>query len=182
VALIVANSLKHGVRYGLVTVAGTSTTQAVQLMFVVFGFAGVMAAMGTAFEWIRWIGVAYLLFLGIQSFRAPAVKLDKPAAALKPVRLMFGEAVVVSATNPKVLLFYGAFLPQFVDTSQPVVRQLALLAITFWIIAALIDCGWALAAGRLRPVLARAGRWHHRVTGSVLLIAAAALAATRRGA
>jgi threonine/homoserine/homoserine lactone efflux protein len=182
VALIVANSLKHGARYGLVTVAGTSATQAVQLAFVVFGFAAVMAAMGAAFEWIRWIGVAYLVFLGIQALRAPADALDQPAAPRKSVRLMFGEAVLVSATNPKVLLFYGAFFPQFVDTGRPIVAQLALLAVTFWIIAVLLDSGWALAAGRLRPMLAGAGRWRHRVTGGVLLTAAVALAAVRRAA
>ncbi len=180
VALIVANSLEHGARYGLVSVAGTSTTQAVQLTFVVFGFATVMAAMGAAFEWIRWIGVAYLVFLGIQSLRAPADTLDEPAAARKSIRLMFGEGVLVSATNPKVLLFYGAFFPQFVVADQPIVKQLVLLAVTFWLIAALLDSGWALAAGRLRPVLTGAGRWRNRVTGGVLLTAAAALAVARR--
>jgi len=182
VALIVANSLKHGARYGLVTVAGTSATQAVQLAFVVFGFATVMAAMGAACEWFRWVGVAYLVFLGIQALRAPAVTLDLPGAPRKSVRLMFGEAVLVSATNPKVLLFYGAFFPQFVDTGRPIVAQLALLAVTFWIIAVLLDSGWALAAGRLRPALAGVGRWRHRVTGGVLLTAAVALAAVRRAA
>jgi len=180
VALIVANSLAHGPRYGLVTVAGTSTTQGVQLLFVVFGFATVMAAMGAAFEWIRWIGVAYLVFLGIQSLRAPADRLENPAPPRKSIKLMFGEAILVSATNPKVLLFYGAFFPQFVVADRPVVRQLVLLAATFWVIAALLDSGWALAAGRLRPLLAGAGRWRHRVTGGVLLTAAAALAAARR--
>jgi len=124
VALIVANSLAHGVRYGLVTVAGTSTTQGVQLIFVVFGFATVMAAMGAAFEWIRWIGVAYLVYLGIQSLRAPADPLDNLAAPRKPIKRMFAEAVLVSATNPKVLLFYGAFFPQFIDADGPIVKQL----------------------------------------------------------
>ena len=182
VALIAANSLEHGVRYGLVTVAGTSATQAVQLMFVVFGFATVMAAMGAAFDWIRWIGVAYLVFLGIQTLRTPADALDKPAPPRKSVRLMFGEAVLVSATNPKVLLFYGAFFPQFVDAGRPIVMQLTLLAATFWVIAVLLDSGWALAAGRLRPLLVGVGHWRHRVTGGMLLTAAVALAAVRRAA
>jgi len=79
-----------------------------------------------------------------------------------------------------VLLFYGAFFPQFIDADGPIVKQLVLLAATFWIIAALLDCGWALAAGRLRPLLAGAGRWRHRLTGGVLLTAAAVLAAARR--
>ncbi|MFQ5634421.1 MAG: LysE family translocator [Gammaproteobacteria bacterium] len=180
VALIVANSLEHGARYGLVCVAGTSTTQAVQLTFVVFGFATIMAAMGAAFEWIRWIGVAYLVFLGIQSLRAPPDRLDKPAVSGKSIRITFAEGLVVSATNPKVLLFYGAFFPQFVDADKPVVEQLALLAVTFWVIATLLDSGWALAADRLRPVLAGAGRWRHRASGGILLTAAAVLAAARR--
>ncbi len=180
VALIVANSLAHGTRYGLVAVAGTSTTQAIQLSFVVFGFAAVMAALGAVFEWIRWIGVAYLVFLGIQSLRMPAGEPDKPPALRKPAGRMFAEAVLVSATNPKVLLFYGAFFPQFIDPDRPVIAQLALLAMTFWVVATVLDCGWALVAGRVRPLLVSAGAWRNRVTGGVLLTAAAALAAARR--
>jgi homoserine/homoserine lactone efflux protein len=180
VALIVSNSLAHGTRYGLVTVAGTSATQAIQLSFVVFGFAAVMATMGAIFEWIRWIGVFYLVFLGVQAWRAPPDRLDRPAPPRKPAGVVFSEAVLVSATNPKVLMFYGAFFPQFIDADRPVVPQLTWLAITFWIIAVVLDGIWALAAGRLRPALARAGRWRHRVTGTLLLTAAAALAAARR--
>jgi homoserine/homoserine lactone efflux protein len=180
VALIVANSLTHGTRYGLMTVAGTSATQAVQLVFVVLGFATIMTTMGAAFEWVRWIGVAYLVYLGVLTLRQPADLPEPLAAPDKSARRIFGEAVLVSATNPKVLLFYGAFFPQFVNEAQPVVAQLTLLAATFWLIAALLDSGWAVAAGRLRPLLARAGRWRHRVTGGVLLSAAVLLAAARR--
>jgi len=180
VALIVANAVTHGTRYGLVTVAGTSATQAIQLLFVVFGFATVMAAIGAAFEWIRWVGVAYLVLLGIQALRAPAENLDRPAPPRKSLRLIFSEGILVSATNPKVLLFYGAFFPQFIDSERPVFAQLILLAITFWIIAALLDCGWALAAGRLRPLIFGVGRWRNRITGGVLLTAAFVLSAARR--
>lgn len=180
VAIIVANSLAHGVRYGLVCVAGVSSAQVILLSFVVFGFAAVVAAVGVAFEWIRWIGVVYLAYLGIQLLRSPPEDLDQPETQQKSIKRTFGEAVLVSATNPKVLLFYGAFFPQFVDTGQPIVMQLMLLAVTFWVIGTFLDCGWALAAGRLRPVLASAGRWHRFVTGGVLLTAAAALATARR--
>jgi len=180
VALIVANSLTYGKRYGLLTVAGTSATQGAQLALVVFGFAGVMAAAGSAFEWIRWIGVAYLVFLGIRSLLARSEELDEHAAEKKSARLMFGEAVLVSATNPKVLLFYGAFFPQFVDATQAIFPQLLVLAVTFWIIAIILDSAWALGADQLRPVLDGAGRWRQKITGGVLLTAAAALAAARR--
>ncbi len=179
-AIIVANSLTHGVRYGLICVAGVSSAQAILLSFVVFGFAAIMAAIGVAFEWIRWIGVAYLAWLGIQLLRSPAEDLDQSEARQKSIKRTFGQAVLVSATNPKVLLFYSAFFPQFIDTGRPVVEQLVVLAVTFWVIGTLLDCGWALAAGKLRPVLASAGRWHRFVTGGVLLTAAAALAAARR--
>jgi len=182
VAIIVANSLTHGVRYGLVCVAGVSSAQVILLSFVVFGFAAVVAAVGVAFEWIRWIGVVYLAYLGIQLLRSPPEDFDQTETQQKSIKRTFGEAVLVSATNPKVLLFYGAFFPQFIDTGQPIVMQLMLLAVTFWVIGTVLDCGWALAAGRLRPVLASAGRWHRFVTGGVLLTAAAALATARRAA
>jgi len=182
VAIIVANSLTHGVRYGLICVAGVSSAQAILLSCIVFGFAAIVAALGAAFEWIRWIGVVYLIYLGIQIMRSLPEDLDQSEAPRKSIKRTFGEAVLVSATNPKVLLFYGAFFPQFVDTGRPIVMQLVLLALTFWVIGTLLDCSWALAAGRLRPMLASTGRWHRFVTGGVLLIAAAALAAVRRTA
>ena len=92
---------------------------------------------------------------------------------------MIARGFVVSLTNPKTLFFYAAFLPQFVTGADPA-RQMWILAATFVAIAAIVDCGWALLAGRLRPLLSRHARLRGRLTGTVLIAAGAGLALARR--
>jgi threonine/homoserine/homoserine lactone efflux protein len=180
VALIVANALARGPRGGLVTLAGTLSALVVQLALVVAGMATVMAAMADVFEWLRWIGVAYLFYLGVRAWRAPERDLATVAPSARPDRTAFLRGVLVSLTNPKTLLFYGAFLPQFVDPASPPAPQLALLAATFVTIAAIGDGAWAIFAGRARPLLTGRGRLRNRLTGGVLIGAGIGLALARR--
>lgn len=179
VALIVANSVAHGARYGLLTVAGTSAAMVLQLVLVALGLSQALGALGSWFELLRWVGVAYLLYLGIAQWRAPALDLTKVAAERKSARAMLSRALVVSMTNPKTLLFYGAFFPQFVAADRPVAPQVILLSATFVGLAVLLDGSWALAAGRARHLLARHGRLRNRISGAMLVGAGAALALAR---
>lgn len=119
VALIVANSVAHGPRYGLLTVAGTSSAMVVQLAVTALGMASLLTVMGHAFEWLRWIGVAYLLWLAVQAWRAPEEDLSQVPAQPKSRTAIWLRGVLVSLTNPKTLLFYGAFLPQFIAPDRP---------------------------------------------------------------
>lgn len=180
VALIVANSMTHGIRYGLVTVAGTSTAMVLQLSATVLGLGGLLALLAGWFEWVRWLGVAYLVYLGIQAWRAPAADLGATTALSGSLREMFLRGFVVSLTNPKTLLFYSAFLPQFVVPAADPTAQLTLLAITFLAIAAGLDSVWALAASRARMVLSVSGRLLNRVTGGIFLTGAVGLALARK--
>jgi threonine/homoserine/homoserine lactone efflux protein len=181
VALIVANSVAHGARYGLLTVAGTSSAMVLQLALVALGMTPLLAALGSWFELLRWIGVAYLVFLGIKEWRAPEVDLTKTRPERKSPRSMFTRALLVSMTNPKTLLFYGAFFPQFVSAGHPLLPQVALLSVTFVVIAVLVDGSWALAAARARHLLATRGRLRNRIAGGMLIGAGAGavLAAAR---
>jgi homoserine/homoserine lactone efflux protein len=180
VAVIISNSVAYGPRYGLLTVTGTSSAMIPQLLVVTLGLAGVLEFMSHWFEVLRWIGVAYLLYLGIEALRAPAANLAAMSALPKSPRAIYTKGLLVSLTNPKTLLFFGAFLPQFVDPKSDAVSQLALLSLTFIILCSMVDMTWALAAGRARPLLIRAGRWTNRITGGVLITAAAALALARK--
>ena len=179
VALIVANSVAHGPRYGLLTVAGTSTAMILQLGLVALGMTQFLGMLGSGFELLRWIGVAYLVTLGIAQWRAPAVDLAKTKPERKSPRAMFTRALLVSMTNPKTLLFYGAFFPQFVSPDRALAPQVVLLSVSFVAIAVLVDGSWALAAARARPLLARRGRLRNRIAGGMLIGAGAALAAAR---
>jgi homoserine/homoserine lactone efflux protein len=179
VALIVANSVAHGARYGLLTVAGTSTAMVLQLGLVAIGMTPLLGALGSWFELLRWIGVAYLVYLGIREWRAPAVDLTRTPPEGKSPRRMFTRALLVSMTNPKTLLFYGAFFPQFVSAHHPFLPQVVLLSATFVAIAVLVDGGWALAAARARRLLASRGRLRNRIAGGMLMGAGAVLAMAR---
>ncbi len=180
VALIVANSVSNGPKHGLVTVAGTSSAMVVQLVFTVVGLTGLLIILSAWFEWFRWVGVAYLIYLGIKAWCAPAVDLKTTTAPSKPLHEVFFQGFLVSLTNPKTLLFYAAFLPQFVSPAQGQTLQLLLLAATFLAIAVVVDSGWALLAHRARRALGLSGRVLNRLTGGLLLTAAAGLAVARR--
>ena len=180
VALIVANSVAHGRRYGLLTVAGTSAAMVPQLALTVLGMTGALSLASHVFEWVRWAGVAYLVWLGIQAWRAPAVDLTKVAPQPRSGRAIFARGFLVSLTNPKTLLFYGAFFPQFVAAGADLGPQLALLSATFLAVAGALDGCWALAAARLRGALALRGTLRNRLTCSFYFAAAAGLASARR--
>ena len=95
VALIVANSVAHGARYGLLTVAGTSSAMVLQLAVTALGMTELLDTLGGWFEWVRWIGVAYLLYLGISYWRAAPVDLTRTAPELNSPRAMFVRALLV---------------------------------------------------------------------------------------
>ncbi len=180
VALIVANSVAHGARHGLVTVAGTSAAMVIQLALTILGVGGFLALMASWFEWLRWLGVAYLLYLGFAAWTSPATDLTKVRASQATPAQMFVRGFLVSLTNPKTLLFYSAFLPQFITRGSDATSQLMILAATFLTIAVILDSAWALLASRARSVLALNGRLRNRITGAFFISAAAGLALARK--
>ena len=180
VALIVANSVAWGARYGLLTVAGTSAAMVVQLGLTALGMTELLGLLGSWFEWIRWAGVAWLVWLGIAQWRAPDVDLTTTAAEPKSRRAIFMRALMVSLVNPKTLLFYGAFFPQFITAGGDVGGQVALLSVTFLALAVVLDSGWALAAARARGLLATRGRLRNRLCGGLLVGAGLGLALARK--
>lgn len=179
VALIVANSVAHGARYGFFTVAGTSSAMVLQLAVCAVGLAELLSAAGETFEILRWIGVAYLLWLGIAAWRAPAVDLTRTQSQPKSPRAIWLRAFLVSLSNPKTLLFYGAFFPQFIQGDGNLKLQFGVLAATFLVIAVTVDSCWALLASRLRVLLAARGRLRNRLSGGLFFGAGAALALVR---
>jgi threonine/homoserine/homoserine lactone efflux protein len=179
IALIVANSVAYGPRYGLLTVAGTSSAMIVQLAVAAFGLTQALGTLGLWLEWLRWIGVAYLIYLGVTHWRAPVADLTKTAPEPKSARAIYTRALLVSLTNPKLLLFYGAFFPQFVSVGKPVGMQIAALSGTFVALAVALDGSWALIAGRARKLLVSHGRLRNRITGGLLIAAGTVLGIAR---
>ena len=180
VALIVGNSLAHGARFGLLTVAGTASAIAIQLSLTVLGASTVLAVLADWFSILRWVGVAYLVWLGIRAWLATPAE----PSAVRPASGRFGDlwlrGFIVSISNPKTLLFFGAFLPQFVTPGADVTRQLSILATTFFVLSTAGDSLWALFAGSLARVLKLDGRLRNRLTGGLLVGAGFGLALARR--
>jgi threonine/homoserine/homoserine lactone efflux protein len=179
-ALIVANSVARGTRFGLLTVAGTSSAVVVQLGLTALGLTAVLEALAVWFEWIRWVGVAYLLFLGLRQWFAPPVDLTRAVPQPRSARRIVLRGFFVGLTNPKTLLFYGAFFPQFLDPGRPIGPQVSLLCAAFLVIAVVLDSGWALTAGRVRHLLAARPRLRNRLSGGCLIGAGVGLALAHR--
>jgi homoserine/homoserine lactone efflux protein len=139
-----------------------------------------LARLGSWFEWVRWIGVAYLLYLGVSYWRAVPVDLTRTAPEPRSPRAMILRALLVSLSNPKTLLFYGAFFPQFLSGGPDVGGEIALLSATFLALAILVDGGWALLAARARRFLATRGRLRNRLSGGLMIGAGIGLALARK--
>ena len=177
VALIVANSIRYGIRMGTVTVLGTTVGVALQLVIVLLGMAAIIEIVSDALTWIRWAGVAYLVWLGIRTWREPAEDLGKIVAAPS----VFWRACMVAAVNPKTLLFNAAFLPQFVSSDGSAIAQLAIVSGAFLTVLFLGDMLWALTAGSARQLLDKHVAARNKITGGFLVAAAIGLALSRRG-
>jgi homoserine/homoserine lactone efflux protein len=143
VTLVIATAARGGVRAGLFTVAGTSLGNALLLAAIAFGLDWVIAHARALFEVLRWLGAAYLIWLGLRAWLSAGERSDR--AAGEHVQLLRG--VLVALTNPKTIAFCTAFLPQFVDPARPAARQLAVMCISWVVLGACSDCGWAVAAG-----------------------------------
>ncbi len=181
VTLVLANSIAYGTRSALLTVVGAGTAATLQLAVIGLGMTSLIVLLSDWFQWLRWAGVAYLIWLGVQQWRNGRVDPTLPAVATSHGRLYF-QGFVVAATNPKTLLFYAAFLPQFIDPAGRVGLQMTVLCVVFLCIALTFDSSYALLAGRLRPLLLtrRGALWRGRITGTLLVGAGVGLALARK--
>ena len=178
VALIVANSLKHGLRSGLITAAGTTAGIAIQLLLVVAGMAALIETTAAALSWIKWAGVVYLIYLGIRTWNEPADDLGQIAAQSRAGT--FWRATVIAVINPKTLLFNAAFLPQFVTGTDGAAGELVAVTAVFITVIIIGDALWAVCAASARNWLRRYGNLRNRLTGGFLVSAGLGLALTRR--
>ena len=144
VTLIIATGARQGTRAALLTVAGSSVGNAVLLAAIAFGLTWILKASSEVFDMLRWVGAAYLVWLGIQSWRhaGAAAEAIPPGAHVHAWR-----GFIVAITNPKTIAFFTAFLPQFIDPALPVDRQLVVMCVCSVTLGALLDSGWAVAAG-----------------------------------
>ena len=182
-SLILANVTAHGLRAGLWTVAGNLVGLSLLVTAAALGMTSLMVFMSDWFDVIRWVGALYLAWLGLARLkRAWRGSPPMTAAARSPKGGgWFLQALVVSLSNPKVLLFLGAFLPQFVVADGDMGLQLTMLAVTFVVVIGMADVAYTLALGRVRNLFA-SGRMRLLDCGSgvLLLLGGLVLATARR--
>lgn len=182
-SLIVANTLSGGMRAGYVTLAGTATGLSILATTAAAGMSSVMALMTEWFDLIRWSGALYLAILGllqIQSYwrRRNDASYAPPAVS---ARNAYGQGLFVALSNPKVLLFLGAFFPQFLDPSRPAGPQLVMLAIAFVVTLLAVDACYTYAIGRARDAFdMKKLAVMDGIAGGLLLAGGLFLATTRR--
>ena len=169
VTLIIASSMRHGVRAGLANVAGTQAGIALMIVIAGIGLTTVIEAMGHWFELLRLLGAAYLIWMGWQMFRSSG-KLSPGEAAVAPRGGFFLQGFLVAISNPKTLIFFGAFFPQFIDPAGNDALQIAVMGVTALVFAAFSDSAYALVAGRAGSMLsAHRVRLLSRISGGFLI-------------
>jgi threonine/homoserine/homoserine lactone efflux protein len=175
------NSINHGPRRAMTSVAGAVTAVLGVMVLSAMGLGALLATSEAAFTTAKVIGAAYLIWLGIRTIRSDAVlKIDDGAA--QPRRSFYLQGLLVGASNPKAVLFFAAFFPQFLNPAAPIVPQFAALALTFMAMEFTVLTTCALGVSRLVPLLqsSRPVRWINRICGGLFTLMGGLLLLSRR--
>jgi threonine/homoserine/homoserine lactone efflux protein len=176
--LIISNAIRHGLRRSLYTLGGDLTANCLQMVAAAFGLAAVIATSQNAFLWIKWAGVAYLAWIGLQLIlSAPARDEAAPESTAAAPGRLFRQGFVTSMANPFAVVFFGALFPQFIDPALPIWPQLLILGATYLVVDGLILLLWASLGVRAADALKRHGAGLiNRLCGGLMILAAGLLA------
>ena len=181
----ISSGLHHGFRLGVWNGVGMQVANVLMVLVVALGLGTILLASETLFTAVKWLGVAYLVYLGIVTWRAAprSFEVDGDDNAHTP-REIFMRGFWVNATNPKGIIFFAAILPQFIDVAKPQLAQYAILAATTFAVDLVVMMGYtALAAKVLRLMRdPEQLRWVNRGIGGAFVAAGVALASFRRAA
>lgn len=171
VLLTIARSISSGTRAGIATSLGIALGDLIHTTLAVLGVSAILFASAVAFSLMKYLGAAYLIYLGFKAFREPASSLELPAEARISPKQALKQGLLCEALNPKSALFFLAFLPQFVRLEAgSVTSQLLVLGLTFVVIGIAVTASYALAAGRVGAFLRRspgAAKWQNKFAGGI---------------
>ncbi|WP_454814008.1 LysE family translocator [Labrys neptuniae] len=160
VLFIVARSVERGKVAGLVSVLGIHLGTIVHIVAAAVGLSALIVSSTLAFSVVKYLGAAYLIWIGIRTLMAPDLPLEISAKSTKPLHRLFQEGFIVNLFNPKTAIFFLAFLPQFVDPARGGLHwQVLVLGFTFMGLGVLSDAMFALAAGAAGDFLRRSRRF-----------------------
>ena len=152
VSLIIANSLKSGMRAGILNVIGTQFGLIILILLLALGFKAISPFLEGIINVVRVFGAIYLMTLGYLSFTSKSLT-DNSKKIQKFDKKYILQGLIVILSNPKAFLFLGAFIPQFIDINQPIGRQIIYFGILFMIIGAIFDGMYAVAFGKFREII-----------------------------
>ncbi len=183
ILLGVVHSMKYGVKKTIATALGDIFANFLQMILVAIGLGVIIASSELAFTLIKWFGVITLLYMGLRMLLSRPPQIE-PEASEKPIpsRTLFFSGFLVAAGNPKAIVFFTAFFPQFIDPTQPLFQQMAIMCPTM----ALLDFAWvmiyALSAKRFLGFMHNHPMYLNRIGGTALIAASGFLAFTNRSA
>ena len=179
----ISSGLHHGFRLGLWNGVGMQAANLLMVIIVSLGLGAVLLASETLFTAVKWAGVAYLIYLGVVTWRAPARGFEEDRDDHESTaRGVFMRGFWVNATNPKGIIFFAAILPQFIDLARPQPAQYAILAGTTFAVDLVVMMGYTALAAKVLRVMRDPSRlkWVNRTLGGAFIAAGLALASFRR--
>lgn len=177
-------ALTHGALYGhkraLFTISGGVSGFIVIIALSMVGIGAVLQTSASALMILKWAGAAYLVYLGVQIWRSDPISLDMNQGAANRSHVdLFRQGLLAAISNPKVLLFYGAFLPQFIAPERPLLPQFIAMAMTFGIVEFVVEVILSRVANRIRPWLKVVGKRFNHICGGLFVAIGMALPLTR---
>lgn len=181
----ISSGLHHGFRLGLWNAVGMQAASLVCVAVVALGLGALLIASETLFTVVKWLGVAYLIYLGFVTWRAkPQAFVDAEDGKVHTAGAIFARGFLVNITNPKGIIFFAAIFPQFVDVHRPQLAQYAILGATTFVTDLVVMMGYTALAARVLRLMREPAhlRWVNRSLGGAFVAAGIALAGFRRAA
>jgi len=178
-----SNGIHYGIKHSLPAIMGLQLGYGAQFVIVGIGLGTLLASSTMLFDVIKWLGVAYLVWLGIQKWRQPLLAIQISANADLAYRRRFWQAAFVNLTNPKATVFLVALLPQFLELNKPQLPQFSIMTLTGISVDILVMLGYATLATTIARWMKsdRHQRWLNRLFGSMFVLAAGLMATYQRG-
>ena len=183
VLLATANSMKYGAQKTTGTILGDLTANLLQIILASAGLASIVISSGELFQVIKWLGVGYLVFMGVKKIiTVPKLALDQNKASGRSFRSLFSEGFLMSAANPKAIVFFAALFPLFINPHSPFLPQVVILAITFLILDGTSLLAYALFATRLKAYLENQKKIHlqNKIVGALLILSGLMLSLVKK--
>jgi len=181
----ISSGLHHGLKRGMWNGVGMQLANFILLVVVAVGLGAILIASESLFSLVKWIGVAYLVYLGVVTWRTPPRGfVDDDDGKQHTIREIFMRGFWVNITNPKGIIFFAAIFPQFIDIARPQAPQYAILALTTFLVDVAVMTMYCALAARVMSAMKdeRHLKWVNRTLGGAFVAAGVALASFRRAA